>query len=57
MKPDLIAYDKDGEKTSEAWSKTRVDARDKVKKQIVNFAKSIKRALENSDFDELKNML
>lgn len=53
---DVITFDENGAKTSEAFSKARVDERKKAKEQIDKMTKAIDKALTGGDFNDLYNL-
>ncbi len=53
--PDLIAFDDKGAKTSEGFSKARVEERKKLQDQINKWTNAINKALEKKDFGDVYN--
>ena len=54
IKPDQIAYDADGKKTSETYSKAKVDELNKAKQQLASIDKALEEALSDTpNFDKL----
>lgn len=51
IRPDVITYGEDGTKTSEGYSKAKIDERKKSNEMIEKLTKALTNALEKGEFD------
>lgn len=54
--PDVQTFDEKGEKTSESYSKTRVEERKKTQDRINKWTNAINKALDKKEFDDVYNL-
>ena len=55
-KPDVVTYTHEGEIASAAYSKAKLDARNKIAARISKVENAINKALENNDFNDLGSL-
>lgn len=56
LKPDQISYNEKGEKVAETFSKSKLDERAKLQKNIDKHANAINKALEKAEFGDVYNL-
>ena len=54
--PDQTTFDETGAKTTESFSKQRIEARNKETRNIDKLTKAINKSLESGDFNDLYNL-
>jgi hypothetical protein len=54
--PDLLTFDAEGKRTSEAYSKSRTEERKKTNERIEKLTKSLIKALDNNDYGDLYSL-
>lgn len=57
IKPDILAYDDQGQEVSANWSKAKLEEKKKNEDKLSKLEKALEKALDKNDYGDLNNLL